>query len=316
MNAEYRNHLPQLTGKPFLTDGGLETTLVFHDGFDLPLFAAFPLLRDVRGKAALDRYMRRYAEIAISHGKGLVLDTPTWRASSRWAAELGYSQEALKDVHRDAVSALMELRKELQTLATPMVINGAIGPQDDGYNPETFMSADAAADYHGPQIEWFSEFGADMVSAITMTYVEEAQGIARAAKAAGMPCVVSFTVETDGRLPSGDGLRSAIEAVDRDTDGSPAYFMINCAHPDHFASVVNEPGEWRQRIMGLRANASRMSHEELDNADELDEGNPSELGQQYRALRDALPNLAVLGGCCGTDHRHVEAISRNCRHHA
>lgn len=314
MNAEYRHQLPQLSGKTFVTDGGLETTLVFHEGFELPLFAAFPLLKDSRGRAALDRYMRRYVEIAINHGRGLVMDTPTWRASSRFATELGYSQEALKDIHREAVMTLVELRKEFATLATPMVINGTIGPQDDGYNPESFMSVDEAAAYHTPQIQWFAEFGADMVSAITMTYIEEAQGIARAAKSAGMPCVISFTVETDGRLPSGDSLKSAIEAVDDVADSAPAYFMIYCAHPEHFSAVLDEPGQWSERIMGLRANASRMSHEESDSAEELDEGDPAELGQQYQSLLKALPNLTVLGGCCGTDHRHVEAIARHCTH--
>lgn len=241
------------------------------------------------------------------------MDTPTWRASSRWAAELGYSNTALRDIHHRAVSDLLKLREAMETDASPMVINGAMGPQDDGYNPSNFMSISEAEAYHRPQIEWFAEFGADMVSAVTLTYVQEAIGIARAAKAVGIPSVISFTVEIDGKLPSGQTLQSAIEATDHEASEAPAYFMINCAHPDHFSTALNEPGTWRNRVMGLRANASRMSHEELDNAEELDEGNPTELGEQYRQLLSALPNLVVMGGCCGTDHRHVEAITHTCR---
>lgn len=312
--AIYRNNLPQLNGKPFLTDGGLETTLVFQDAFDLPLFAAFTLLKSPDGRAAIDRYMRKFCEIAVQHNKGFVLDTPTWRASRRWANDLRIPMEDVRAAHAQAVSALKVLRAEYETPRSPFVINGVLGPQDDGYNPEAFMSTGEAEDYHGEQVAWFAEFGTDMVSAITMTYVEEAIGIAKAAERLDMPSVISFTVETDGNLPSGQPLGAAIEQVDRETGSAPAYFMINCAHPDHFTHVLGGDTAWLGRIMGLRANASRMSHEELDNAEKLDAGNPTELGGQYRELKALLPNLTVMGGCCGTDQRHVHAISEACGH--
>ena len=312
--AKYRHALPQMNGTPCLTDGGLETTLVFHEGFDLPLFAAFPLLETGAGRDAIDRYMRMFCEIAVRDGKGFILDTPTWRASARWAEELGYSRDALKAVHARAIETLAGLRAEYETPSTPFVINGIIGPQDDGYNPQSFLSADEAAHYHADQVVWFKEFGADMVSALTLTYANEATGIALAARQAQMPCVISFTVETDGRLPSGQTLRAAIEEVDEITGSSPRYYMINCAHPDHFISELRAAGAWKSRIRGLRANASRMSHEDLDNAEELDEGNPAELGIQYQSLTSLLPNLTVMGGCCGTDHKHIDAISTACTH--
>ena len=311
-NGLHRHNLPQMNGKAFLTDGGLETTLVFIDGFDLPLFASFTLLETPDGRAAIDRYMRKFCEIAVRDQKGFVLDTPTWRASRRWASELGISPAKLRAMHQDAIETLEDLRAEYQTSRSPFVINGVIGPQDDGYNPQSFMSADEAESYHSEQIEWIAEFGADMASAITITYVEEAIGITRAAQEAGMPVVVSFTVETDGKLPSGQTLQSAIDQVDAETGAGPAYYMINCAHPDHFAGSLGGDSAWRERIMGLRANASRMSHEELDNSEELDAGDPVELGSQYAELRKLLPNLKVMGGCCGTDHRHVDAISAAC----
>jgi len=174
------------------------------------------------------------------------------------------------------------------------------------------MSEREAEDYHRPQVEWLAAGGADMVCAITMNYAEEAVGVMRAARGAGMPVAISFTVETDGRLPTGQPLRSAIEQVEARTSGGPAYYMINCAHPTHFDHVLEGGDEWLFRIRGLRANASRRSHAELNEADELDVGDPIELGAQYAALKDRLPRLNVMGGCCGTDHRHVEEIARAC----
>jgi S-methylmethionine-dependent homocysteine/selenocysteine methylase len=193
------------------------------------------------------------------------------------------------------------------------VISGNIGPRGDGYDPGKAMSADEAHAYHGWQVELFRDAGADCVSAFTMTNVGEATGVARAAQAAGMPSVISFTVETDGRLPAGDTLGAAITAVDAATDGAPAYYMINCAHPTHFEDVLDAGSEWVKRLGGVRANSSRRSHAELDNAPELDAGNPAELGEQYGDLLRRFPQITVLGGCCGTDHRHVECISRACR---
>ncbi len=312
--AKYRNRLPQMHGKRFITDGGLETTLVFHEEVDLPLFAAFPLLETGRGRDAIDRYIRNYCELAVRDGKGFILDTPTWRASQRWADELGYSRDTLKRIHARAIDDLFALRAEYETGASPFVVNGVIGPQDDGYNPSNFLSVNQACDYHCDQVEWFTGLGADMVSAITITYANEAAGIALAARRAGIPCVISITVETDGRLPSGQTLAGAINEVDAITGAYPAYYMINCAHPDHFMDVLNQGGAWKNRIGGVRANASRMSHEELDNSEVLDEGDPQELGAQYRILSALLPNMNVMGGCCGTDHRHIDAISSACHH--
>jgi S-methylmethionine-dependent homocysteine/selenocysteine methylase len=304
----YRDHLPQLDGGLFLTDGGLETTLIFHQGLDLPLFAAFDLLKDDEGTQALRRYFETYAELAREEALGLVLESPTWRASPRWAGEIGYSDEELDAMNRKAIALMEELRDQYETGDAPIVISGCIGPQDDGYNPSTKLSAAAAQDYHSVQIGTFGDTAADMVTAVTMTYADEATGIARAAQQAGLPSVISFTLETDGRLPSGQPLGEAIEQVDEETGAAPAYYMINCAHPTHFEDVVEGREPWRERIRGLRANASTKSHAELDEATELDEGDPADLGARYAALSDGLPHLNVLGGCCGTDHRHVAEI--------
>jgi S-methylmethionine-dependent homocysteine/selenocysteine methylase len=200
-----------------------------------------------------------------------------------------------------------ELRAEYQGTA-PIVISGCVGPEGDGYAPETMLTADEAERYHDVQIGTFADTAADMVTAITMTYAEEATGVTRAATAAGLPVVISFTLETDGRLPSGQALGGAIQQVDDATGGGPAYYMINCAHPTHFESVVAGDETWVQRLGGLRTNASTKSHAELDEAEELDEGDPADLAERHRALKARLPAVNVLGGCCGTDHRHVDAI--------
>ena len=306
--TKYRHRLPQLGPAVFLTDGGLETTLIFHDGVDLPYFAAFDLLKNDDGQAMLRRYFDRYAGIAKARGTGLVLETPTWRANPDWAGKLGYDASALAAAHRRSVDLLLEVRRDHETAATPIVISGNLGPRGDGYVAGKRMSADEAADYHGAQVATFGETDADMIAAFTMNYVEEAIGVVRAAQAHAMPVAISFTLETDGRLPSGMPLAEAIAATDGATGGAPAYYMINCAHPTHFDRIVRDDARLRERVRGLRANASKRSHAELDESADLDEGDPGELGAQYRALRAHLPNLTVVGGCCGTDHRHVDAV--------
>jgi S-methylmethionine-dependent homocysteine/selenocysteine methylase len=308
----YRENLPQLGGELFLTDGGIETVLIFHDGLDLPLFAAFDLLKDEQGTERLRSYYEPYLALARERGLGFVLESPTWRASPRWAAELGYDREQLDGLNRKAIALLAEIRGEQGSGNPPIVISGCVGPQDDGYNPSELLSAEAAQEYHSTQIGSFDDTAADMVTAITMTYSEEAIGVARAAAEARIPAAISFTVETDGRLPSGQALGEAIEQVDSDTGRSPSYYMINCAHPTHFAAVLEGGDGWRERIAGLRANASTRSHAELDEADELDAGDPADLATRYAELRERLPRLNVLGGCCGTDHRHVAAIRDAC----
>ncbi len=311
--TKYRSTPPQLGGDFFMTDGGIETTLIFLDGQELPFFAAFHLLRTQEGENALRKYFRTYGDLARKFNTGLILETATWRANRDWGEKLGYSLEALAEINRKSVRLLEDIRNEYETGRTPVVISGCIGPRGDGYIPDTAMSEREAEDYHRMQVETFADTAADLVTAITMNYAEEAVGIARAAKQANMPVVISFTVETDGNLPTGQPLSDAIRQVDDATSGYPAYFMINCAHSSHFDHVVRGDEPWVARIRGLRANASRMSHAELNEASELDAGNPTELGQEYAALRThKLKRLNVMGGCCGTDHRHVEQIAIAC----
>jgi len=308
--AKYRETLPQLSNELFLTDGGIETTLIFHEGLDLPYFAAFDLLKHAAGQAALRKYFRTYAEIAQRYSVGFILESATWRASADWGAKLGYSIDTLAAANRQAIALLSEIRDDFESKRAPMVISGCIGPRDDGYSPANFMNETEAQDYHRMQAQAFHDADADMVTAITMTYPEEAIGIVRAGQGAGMPVAISFTVETDGKLPNGQALGDAIAKVDGVTGNAPVYYMINCAHPNHFANVLDTGGAWRSRIHGLRANASTKSHKELDEATSLDAGDPIDLAKRYRECQTSLSHLNVFGGCCGTDHRHIEAICR------
>jgi len=334
--SKYRNALPHLGNRTFMTDGGLETTLIFHDGIDLPAFAAFDLLKSDEGMQRLRDYFFLYVDMAREHGLGIVLEAPTWRANADWGARLGYDAASLARVNRRAIGMLLDIRDACETPDTPVVVSGCVGPRGDGYRADSRMSVGQAQAYHAMQIETFASTDADMVAAFTMNYVEEAHGIALAAREAEVPVAISFTVETDGRLPSGDTLGEAILRTDQATDAYPVYYMINCAHPTHFAHVLSghpdefsrlpdafrHPGEsrdpalnteWRHRIGGIRANASMRSHAELDESTDLDDGDPEDLGRHYAALRGMLPKLSVVGGCCGTDHRHVDQICRAMR---
>ncbi len=303
----YRDALPQLGDGLFLTDGGLETVLIFHEGFELPEFAAFVLLDSDEGRQALRRYFRAYADVARDQGIGCILESMTYRASEDWGAKLGLSPAQVADRNRKGIALLEDIRSEYEDEIPHVVISGCMGPRYDGYNAEDRMTAAQSAAYHRPQIATFRETAADMVAAYTLPYVAEGAGVAMAAREEGMPAVISFTVETDGRLPSGETIRDAVEQIDELTDSAPAYYMINCAHPTHFADALGD-GPWTDRVRAVRANASAKSHAELDESSELDEGDPVDLGRQYVALAKQLRRLTVVGGCCGTDHRHVAEI--------
>ncbi len=292
----------------YLTDGGLETTLIFHQGIELNHFAAFELLQSSSGRQALRDYYQPYLQIAQQYDLPFVLETPTWRANPDWAYKLGYSNEELTAINRQAVTFIRELVQTSWHETRHVLLSGNIGPRGDGYRAEHVMRPEEAKAYHLPQIRTFAEAGVDVVTAVTLNYSAEAVGIVLAAREVGVPVVISFTVETDGKLPNGETLREAIEKTDGLTDGYAAYFMINCAHPEHFKAVLHDEGGWKERIRGIRANASIRSQAELDEAETLDTGDKQLLANGYCELQRLLPKLQVIGGCCGTDHSHLDLI--------
>lgn len=288
---------------PWPADAGLETVMIFLEGIDLPYFASFYLLDSESGRAALTRYFDHFLPMARAGGTGFVLDTATWRANMGWAAAMGLDAAAIRAVNQRAVAFAQDYRTKVETDSLPILINGVVGPAGDGYRVDTALTAEAAEALHSMQIDALADSGVDMISAVTMTYPAQAIGIARAAARRGLPHVLSFTLETDGHLPDGQPLHAALAEVEAATDGSPLFYMVNCVHPAHLARELDGP--MRARIGGIRANASRLSHAELDVATELDDGDPVEFGHFYATFGRYLPNLRIIGGCCGSDHRHV-----------
>lgn len=305
----FRKELPQMSGDIFLTDAGIETDLIFNHGIEIREFAAHTLLPETEGRKALSSYFDGFLTLATERNLGFILDSQTWKAHMHWADDLRASEDELKRANNDAIDFIAGVRDRFSDLGRPIVLNGVIGPRGDAYVPEMAISPDEAEDYHSKQIGWLAETDADMVTALTFTQAGEATGLVRAARAKDLPAVVSFTLETDGRLPTGQPLGDAIEDVDSATDRGAAYFMINCAHPDHFMHVLNG-ADWTRRVRGLRCNASRLSHAELEACDTLDHGDPEELGRQYKAIHERMPWMNVFGGCCGSDLRHVAQVAQ------
>lgn len=304
----YRNALPQLGGGLFLTDAGVETDLIFNHGIEIREFAAHTLLPDSVGRHALERYFEGFLGLAQEMEAGFILDTVTWKAHRHWAEPLAETPGQLRLANEEAVAFAAGLRDGAAS-PFPVVLNGVIGPCGDAYRPDRRIEAGDAERYYAEQLGWLAATEIDMVTGLTFNQSGEAVGLVRAAAKHGLPVVISFTVETDGRLPDSQPLGEAIEAVDAATDGAAAYFMINCAHPDHFRDALK--GDWARRIKGIRANASRRSHAELDESSDIDAGDPLELGKLYADLLRVLPELNVFGACCGADLRHVRCIAQS-----
>ena len=251
----YRNSLPQLSGDIFLADAGVETDLIFNHGIEIREFAAHTLLPIPQGRAALSRYFEGFLSLAKQQNTGFILDTVTWKAHRHWAEKLGATDDELKAANEDSVRFIAELRARFSGNAKPIVLNAVIGPRGDAYKPEANISMDSAEQYYAQQLGWLAATEVDMVSALTFNQAGEAAGLAKAARKVGLPAVISFTVETNGALPNGQSLADAITEVDAATGQYPAYYMVNCAHPDHFGGALLD-APWARRIRGIRANAS------------------------------------------------------------
>ncbi|WP_120497274.1 homocysteine S-methyltransferase family protein [Kiloniella sp. EL199] len=320
MKSRYREDLPQLKGGLFLSDGGLETDLIFNQNIPIKAFAAHTLLPDEKGRGALTNYYQGFLALAQQMNTGFILDGQTWKAHPHWADDLGEGLDDIEAANHASVAFIAALREKWDNnTQQAIVLNASLGPRGDAYAPDYQISTKEAEDYHAQQVSWLAATPVDMITAMTFTQSEEAIGAVRAAHKAKLPIAVSFTVETDGLLPTGQSLADAIDQVDRETNSQAIYFMINCAHPEHFPPNLssgdlsdNQLGDhsWAKRIKGIRCNASRMSHAELDNCEALDAGNPDELGQQYQEIYSRMPWLNIFGGCCGSDLRHLTEIAR------
>lgn len=299
--------LPHQTDRLYLTDGGIETWLMYKQGFELPHFCDFQFLADARGREALRKYYREFASIAKQRGTGYVFCSLTYRASRDWGQLIGFSAGALAEMNHEAIAFYRQIADEAGLDPEHTLYSGCIGPRGDAYQVNAKITASASQDYHSEQIETFRQAGADLVTALTLKSIDEAIGIARAAEAAGVPSVISFTLDKNCTVDGAHTLRAAIEAVDTATGGAPAYYMINCSHPVDFGPALNQ-GDWVRRIRGLRANASSLEHGMLCQLGHLEEGDAVELASQHGELARLYPHFNVFGGCCGTDFEHVRKI--------
>ena len=303
---EHNQAMPHMGRDLYLSYVGAETDIIFNKGIDLPGFASYPLLETDKGKEILRGYYSNLIELARKHGVGVILDSATWVANRDRGAQISQSRQSLERLNIEAIDIIAQMRKQYDDVS--IILCAQVGPRGDGYAPTDLMTAQEAENYHSEQIETLSRSDADFICGSTICYPEEAIGMVRSARRFGKAIAISFTVETDGCLPTGISLKDAIMAVDEATNAAAIYFMVNCAHPDHFSGVlVDEP--WLQRVKGFVANASRCSHAELDEAETLDDGDPLELGVQLAGLRRKFPHISILGGCCGTDMRHMENIA-------
>ncbi|MBT31672.1 MAG: homocysteine S-methyltransferase [Thalassobius sp.] len=296
----------------FITDGGLETSLIFKHGIELPYFAAFDLINNRNHKAILLNYYQQYIDLAKKYDTGFIFESPTWRANIDYGVKLGYNQLELFEINSKIINQMRRLSRQFAGHQKQIFVSGCIGPRYDAYNPAESMTPEIANNYHSLQIDAFKSSNADVATAMTMSNISEALGITQAAQREDLPVIISYTLETDGKLPSGESLEDAISLIDEITEAYPLYYMINCAHPTHFLHVLDPDESWTRRIMGVRANASCKCHSDLDECKTLDAGDKHDLAHQYIKLHEKLPNLMVYGGCCGTDISHIEAICQAC----
>lgn len=305
-----------LSQRRYLTYGGNETYLLFVQGFPLREFCAFEVFEDEAAWTRLvSGLLAPIAKAAADSKMGLMTDCLVWRASADYARRLGTADVATLNERavrrtRDFLAGWRD--GSASAKACPVIVSADHGPRGDGYAVTGRVAADAAYDYHAPQVEALAAAGVDLLVPLTMTSLQETLGILRAAQRHGLPALVSPTIEPDGKLPDGTPLGDFVRAVDEATAGYPVAFMVNCVHPTHLEPILRggrERGEaWVSRIRGLRANASAKTHAELDNSTELDRGDPVALAAGVQSLQRTY-DLSVVGGCCGTDAEHLQRIA-------
>jgi S-methylmethionine-dependent homocysteine/selenocysteine methylase len=301
----------QKPGTLYLTEGGQETELMYRFGHELPQFALFPMLDKPEAAAALSGMYRRYLDTVARHGFSALMGGLDYRASPDWGGLLGYSASGLAEMQLRSIDFLRTAAKPYAGQIAHVLITGLIGPRGDAYQLNRTITAAEAEDYHAAQIATLRQAGVDLVSAMTFNSVAEAVGVARAAKRAGLPLCVHFTLDSTSRLASGPSVREAIEAVDAEAgDARPDFYGINCSHPLEFEPAI-EPGAWFRRVRSLRPNAAAMDKISLCKLGHLEDGDPAELGRQMGALAKRHPHLDVWGGCCGTWETHLDEIARN-----
>lgn len=303
---------PQKEGRFYLTEGGTETELMYRHGFELPHFAMFPLLDNPNALSRMKDMFRSYLDVAAKHQFCALMGGLDYRASPDWGELLGYSPASLADANLQSIEFLREVASEYSSQIPEILFVGLVGPRGDAYERNETITENEAEDYHAVQLETLKKANVDSALAITFNNIPESVGVARAAARIGVPLAVSLTLDSNSKLHSGPSLAEAITTIDRETDQSPEYFLINCSHPVEYEPAI-EPGDWINRIRGVRPNASKMEKIALCQIGRLEEGDPEELGMQCGDLARRYPHMDIWGGCCGTWSNHLDEIARNVR---
>lgn len=268
------------------------------------------LIYQESGRAALETIYRQYLAIGQRYQLPLLLSTPTWRAGRERIAAAGL---AGRDLNGDNTRFLAKLRDGSGDYARQVAICGLMSCRGDAYKPDEAMSADAAADFHAWQADALAAAGVDFLLAATLPALSEALGLARAQAATGLPYVISFVARREGTLLDGTPLSVAISTIDAAVTPRPLAYLVNCTHASIFRSALlnerNSSPLVKQRVIGLLANTAALSPEELNERTDLVEEAPAVFGRSVAALRSEL-GMKILGGCCGTDQRHIECLAR------
>jgi len=300
----------QKEGRFYLTEGGTETELMYKHGFELPHFAMFPLLENPEATSRMKEMFRSYLEVAAKHKTYALMGGLDYRASPDWGKLLGYSPEGLAEANLQSIEFLREIAKEYTSEIPGILIQGLIGPRGDAYQRNTTITENEAEDYHSVQLETLRKSNVDLALAITFNNIPESVGVARAAAKIGVPLAISLSLDSTSKLNSGPTLVEAITTIDKETDQSPEFYLINCSHPVEYEPAI-EPGDWISRVRGVRPNASKMEKLALCKIGHLEEGNPVELGQLCGDLAGRYPHMDIWGGCCGTWNNHLDEIAKN-----
>ncbi len=274
-----------------------------------PYLVNSAFIYDDVSRCTMEAIYGEYLKIGRDHQLPMILTAPTWRASAQNVTAAGYEH---RNVNADNLRLLQNLRSQSGDYANQVLIGGLIGCRGDAYRPEEALSTDQAREFHAWQAEKLSQGGADFLLGITLPALSEAIGIAMAMAETHCPYLISFVARPSGTLLDGTSLADAISSIDSQVSPRPTGYLINCTHPDLARAAlfhpVNSSDSVRLRIIGLLANTAALTPEELDGREDLVEEEPARFATSMIGLhRD--PGLKILGGCCGTDDRHIRALA-------
>jgi homocysteine S-methyltransferase len=293
-----------------LGEGAVIERLRRNSQFDLdPHIVNSAFIYDKDKRAALSGIYRQYLDIGLKYNLPLLLSTPTWRASRERIEKAGYEKT---DVNGDNFRFLDGIRKSYGHYANKIVICGLLSCRGDAYSQSEALTSNDAHEFHSWQANRLAETGVDFLLAATLPALSEATGLATALAATGKPYIISFVLRSEGTLLDSTPLKDAISIIDTDVNPTPIAYMANCTHASIFKSAmmhdINSSATVRKRVEGLLANTAALNPEELDDSEELVEEDPQIFGKSVASLHGEL-GLKILGGCCGTDGRHIDNLA-------